>query len=410
MRYIFKNIRSFAKEYTRIWVLLIITIAASTLIIHLSYGMFQQYSDRKRISRNSTDQIQLRLDSSYTQKTVESSAGTMTQPTDLVYQTYERQDEVQDVTVGELKQFASELDAEIADNILDIYTGVLQGNYRFDTHFCISKGEIVNSGDYGADALYNYSDGNLKYNIFEYGRYFTDQEYARGDRVCIMQGWRNELRGTYLDENQVSEDEVLIGGEKYRIIGLQSGIGTGYIPVTSVKEDGLLLDELDLQFRDNISMREINMLHDTIKQCFGDRIHFNYSLEESDNNDAMYNTILLLVLLVSVVAALNFCALYHYVLTTRQRTLKIFRVCGLTHRKSIWLYLGECMVLSTGTYLVTLFLFQFLLMPILSGNISTFDYHYKPEVYLVLFLIYSVVSALIQFGMIVGTLKKKIVW
>ena len=41
MKYILKNIRSFARDYTKIFILLLITIAASTLIIHLSYVMFR---------------------------------------------------------------------------------------------------------------------------------------------------------------------------------------------------------------------------------------------------------------------------------------------------------------------------------------------------------------------------------
>ncbi len=61
MKYVLKNIRSFAKDYTRIFILLIITIAASTLIIHLSYGVFREYKDRKELSRNGTKQIVLRL-------------------------------------------------------------------------------------------------------------------------------------------------------------------------------------------------------------------------------------------------------------------------------------------------------------------------------------------------------------
>ena len=409
MKYIFKNIRSFAKEYTKIFVLLIITIAASTLIIHLSYGLFREYRDRKALNRNSTNQFVLRLKSSYAQKADSTSGtdGNMMKPGDLAYQTYEKRGDVQDVTVSDLKQFAKELEPEVADKLLNIHAGVLQGEYRFETDFLISDREIVNSGDYGFDSLYNFYDGVYTQNSFEYGRYFTDQEYTKGSRVCIMYGFQNNLRGEYLKKYLVDDTNVLIGEEAYQIIGLQSGIGTGYIPITSVNGDSVLLDEIELRFKDNISLREINLLNDTAKQCFGDRAVPNYELEETEENSYLYDTILLLVLVVSLVAAFNFCALYHYIVTTRRRTLKIFRVCGLSLGKSIGLYLGECSLLSAGTYLITLFLFRFLLMPFLAQRMNVFDFHFKAGVYLVLFLIYFVSSFLIQCVMITWNLKKE---
>lgn len=412
MKYIWKNIGSFVKDYTKIFVLLIITIAASTLIIHLSYGMFREYKDRKELSRMGAKEVVLRLKSSYAQKADAASGldGNMISSEDLVYQTYEKRDDVQDVTVADLKRFARKLDEETADKLLNIHTGVLQGDYRFETDFLIADGKIVNSGDYGFDSLYNFSFGDYHTtNIFQYGRYFTDREYAEGKPVCIMYGFQKNLRGDYLKENLPDDGKVLIGGREYQIIGLQNGIGTGYIPITSVDEDSILLDDIKLQFQDNISLREIGLINEAAEQCFGGMAASNYEVEETEDNSYLYNTILFLVFVVSLVAAFNFCALYHYSVTTRQRTLKIFRICGLSHLKSIWLYLGECSILSAGTYLVTLFLFHFLLMPFLAGRMKIFDFHYQAGVYLTLFLIYFISSFLLQYVMIAWNLKKKMI-
>lgn len=409
MKYIFKNIKSFAKNYTKIFVLLIITTAASTLIIHLSYGMFREYRDRRELSRRGTNQVVFRLEGSYVQKPASEDDGNMIMLGDLKDQIYEKQDDRQDVTAADMKRFAQEVDAETADKLLNIHTGILQEKYRFETDFLISDGKIVNSGDYGFGSLYNFSFGGRTQNIFQYGRYFTDQEYAKGERVCIMYGFQKNLRGDYLEKNLLEDGKVLIGGQEYQIIGLQNGIGSGYLPITSVDGDSVLLDEIALRFRDNISLREISLLNDAAKKCFGSQIISNYELEEMKENSYLYNTILLLVLVVSLVAAFNFCALYHYIVTTRRRTLKIFRICGLNHRKSIWLYLGECSVLSVGTYLAALLLFHFLLMPFLAGKMSIFDFHYKAEVYLVLFLVYFISSFLLQYAMVSWNLKRKMV-
>lgn len=409
MKYIWKNVRFFAKDYTKIFVLLLITVATSTLIIHLSYGMFREYKDRKKLSRMGAKEVVLHLKSSYAKKADSAADGAMMLQGDLIYQTYEKRDDVQDVTVADLKRFARELDGEAASKLLNIHTGVLQGDYRFETDFLIADGKIVNSGDYGFDSLYNFSFDNRTTNTFQSGRYFTDQEYTEGKQVCIMYGFQKNLRGDYLKENLLDDGKVLIGEREYQIIGLQNGIGTGYIPITSVDEDSILLDDIKLQFLDNISLREIGLINEAAEQCFGGMAASNYEVEETEDNSYLYNTILFLVLVVSLVAAFNFCALYHYIVTTRQRTLKIFRICGLSHLKSIWLYLGECSILSAGTYLVTLFLFHFLLMPFLAGRMKIFDFHYQAVVYLTLFLIYFISSFLIQYVMIAWNLQKKMI-
>lgn len=387
--------------------MLIITIAASTLIIQLSYGIFREYNDREELSQSVTNKIQLKLQSSYSRESA-SDVG-MIALGNLEYQIYEKTSDMQDVTVADMKKFASELDVEIADKLLNVQTGILQGKYRFETNFLLSDRKIVNSADYGFDSLYNFDFGSKTMNTFQYGRYFSDDEYAKGKKVCIMYGFQKKLRGKYLKKYLLDNGNVLIGDHEYHIIGLQNGVGTGYIPLTSVNEDSILLDKIDMQFKDNISLREVNSLLHTAKKCFGDRIISDYSLEETDENNSLYDTILLLVVVVSLVAAFNFCALYHYIVTTRQRTLEIFRVCGLTYRRSIWLYLGECSILSVGTYAVTLLMFRFILMPFLAQKISVFDFHYKAVVYLALFLIWFVSSFLLQYVMIRWNLKKKMI-
>lgn len=411
MKYILKNIRSFAKDYTKIFVLMIVTIMASTLIIHLSYGMFREYKERKELSRSATNEIVFRLKSSYI-SSAEANAdagGSLTVVGDLNNQKYEKYDDVQDLTAADIKKFAQEVDQEVAGKLLNIHTGILEGEYRFDTDFLIDHGKIVNSGDYGPDSLYNYQIGTTTGNIFQYGRYFSDREYAEGEKVCIMYGSQKKPEGDYLKKNMTESGTVMIGGDEYEIIGLQRGIGTGFLPITAVGEDTVLLDEIDMRFKDNISLREINLLIRASEKCFGDRAECNYDLQETEDHAYLYNTVLLLVLVVSMVAAFNFCALYHYIVTTRQRTLKIFRICGLSHSKSIMMYLGECSVLSAGTYLVTLLLFRYLLMPFLAGRWNVFDFHFPVGVYGTLFLIFFVSSFVLQFVMIRWTLKKKMI-
>lgn len=411
MKYIFKNIKSFARDYTKIFVLMIVTIMASTLIIHLSYGMFREYKERKELSRSATNEIVFRLKSSYISgaEANADAGGSLIVVGDLNNQKYEKYDDVQDLTAADIKKFAKEVDQEVAGKLLNIHTGILEGEYRFDTDFLIDHGKIVNSGDYGPDSFYNYQIGTTTGNIFQYGRYFSDREYAEGDKVCIMYGSQKKPEGDYLKKNMTESGTVMIGGDEYEIIGLQRGIGTGFLPITAVGEDTVLLDEIDMRFKDNISLREINLLIRASEKCFGDRAECNYDLQETEDHAYLYNTVLLLVLVVSMVAAFNFCALYHYIVTTRQRTLKIFRICGLSHSKSIMMYLGECSILSAGTYLVTLLLFRYLLMPFLAGRWNVFDFHFPVGVYGTLFLIFFVSSFVLQFVMIRWTLKKKMI-
>ena len=94
---------------------------------------------------------------------------------------------------------------------------------------------------------------------------------------------------------------------------------------------------------------------------------------------------------------------------TRRRTLNILRICGLSYSKSMWLYLGECSILSVVTYFVTVVLFRFVLMPFLSGKVNVFDFHYKMQVYVILFIVWYLSSFLLQYVMIRWNLKKMVV-
>ncbi|MFR2010640.1 MAG: FtsX-like permease family protein [Christensenellales bacterium] len=409
MKYILKNIKSFAKDYTKIFVLLIITISASTLIIHLSYGMFREYKDRSELSKSVTNRIDLKLKSSYSKRIGSDTSGTFETMGDLNSQIYDRTADVRDVTVQDVKKFAKELDFETANKLLNVQTGILQGKYRFETNFLIAKGKITNSAEYGFDSLYNFTFGYQTTNTFQYGRYFSDEEYSDGKKVCIMYGFQKNLRGEYLEKKLSDDGTVIIDGEKYKIIGLQNGIGTGYIPITAVKGESVLLDKITFQFKDNISLREVNLLLGTAKKVFGDSVDAEYKLVQSDENGSFYSTVLILIVMVSMVAAFNFCALYHYILMTRRRTLNILRICGLSYSKSMWLYLGECSILSVVTYFVTVVLFRFVLMPFLSGKVNVFDFHYKMQVYVILFIVWYLSSFLLQYVMIRWNLKKMVV-
>ena len=250
---------------------MIVTIMASTLIIHLSYGMFREYKERKELSRSATNEIVFRLKSSYISgaEANADAGGSLTVVGDLNNQKYEKYDDIQDLTAADIKKFAKEVDPEVAGKLLNIHTGILEGEYRFDTDFLIDHGKIVNSGDYGPDSLYNYQIGTTTGNIFQYGRYFSDREYAEGDKVCIMYGSQKKPEGDYLKKNMTESGTVMIGGDEYEIIGLQNGIGTGFLPITAVGEDAVLLDEIDMRFKDNISLREINLLIKAAEECLG---------------------------------------------------------------------------------------------------------------------------------------------
>lgn len=104
MKYILKNIKSFVKDYTKIFVLLIITISASTLIIHLSYGMFREYNDRSELSKSVTNRIDLKLKSSYSKRIGSDTSGTFETMGDLNSQIYDRTADVRDVTVQDVKK------------------------------------------------------------------------------------------------------------------------------------------------------------------------------------------------------------------------------------------------------------------------------------------------------------------
>ena len=64
----------------------------------------------------------------------------------------------------------------------------------------------------------------------------------------------------------------------------------------------------------------------------------------------LYNNLVFLSLLICLLSALNLAALYHYILEKRIRSLLVMRICGATKRRTVWLYLAECLCISIPIY------------------------------------------------------------
>ncbi|MGN1102781.1 MAG: FtsX-like permease family protein, partial [Huintestinicola sp.] len=113
-----------------------------------------------------------------------------------------------------------------------------------------------------------------------------------------------------------------------------------------------------------------------------------------------YRTILLISVLISVLASLNFAVLYRFVLQKRIKTLTIFRICGCTKGRIIRLYLSECMLVGLPVFALTELLYAKLVLPLLSDIFEYIGYAYSPLLYLAIFGIYAVSSFVILLVMI----------
>ncbi|MCC8135179.1 MAG: hypothetical protein LIO40_00640, partial [Ruminococcus sp.] len=134
-----------------------------------------------------------------------------------------------------------------------------------------------------------------------------------------------------------------------------------------------------------------------VYENFGDLASIpDLEIPESENY-YLYNTIILISILIAILAAINFAVLYKYILSKRTKTLAVFRICGCTKAKTLRIFLSECMLITIPVFALTSLVYDRLILPILANHFEYIKSAYSPLLYLIIFGIY-VVSSLIVLG------------
>ncbi len=393
MKYIWYNIISFFRYRKMIFFLVAFSVVCSCIMIHFSYGLFQNYQLKKQYDLADKREISLTLLDNFEEVPDKG----LNQD-----QFYLRASETLDayVTVELWKKFAAEFDNSFMEKLRYIETTAVVDELPFRLVFSVKDGEIVKSSDFEKEVEDNA--------MLESGRYFTEEEYRDGERVAVCWDYMhwNIMSSPVSNRMAVGEDTLRIQGKNYKIIGY--GIiddDRPTIPFASLDRDTPFTGKIIFRFKDPIRQEQYDALAEKTEKVLGDLAVIEPVELPEEDAIYLYNTIIMITVFIALVSAINFAILYRYILASRKHTLMIYRICGMSFFRVVLMYLGECAVIAVPAYLIGVVFFENIILKRVSGYYEYMNGSYGFFVYLVLFGVYFLVSLMILAGMIVYALR-----
>ncbi len=389
MKYIRKNLKNFLKNETIIFCLVFLCILSSAIIINFSFG-FYHHLEQKKLDET--------VDANYV----------------LVdfYDTRVTKGELMKVLPGFSEELLSKInltpavvwpeDLKEPDGAIDSWTNWFSLSFRYD------NGEIKIDKDFEKNMK---NAGNLIK-----GRYFTQEEMDNKELVCVMEdekvSWNG--KGSYFSNVKYHPDDngkITIGGKKYTVIGQFKNYNPmPMVPVTTIEDNWYVAQlEIDIRNGKNVTRSQYNEIKDYMEECFGDAATVEPLDLPEEDSEKFYNSLLLLCFVMVSLSGVVLSVLYEYVLLKRRKQITIYRICGMTRRKARGLYLGECILLSSGIYIVAVLLFQYGVLPHLKRSFEYIAASYTLATYCRLGILYLMVTCLIEYGMIRRQLRDNIV-
>lgn len=379
MRYILKNYATFARKNTSLFVLAIITIWISTVIIHLSYGVYQ---NTHIIWKGNYD---TETENNYIEFTFSSEEGKEVTKADLT-RCFNRITDSMDVI-----RASGNSDFVLFDGYTPLDWGYptenLSDSDKQRTYLNI-KLVIDHQGLRAPKIIF---DNLLKCGFSEGGRW-TDEEEATGKRVALFWDYQRQdapndqfvSAACALDKDGM----VTIGGKKYEIIGYQGYFFPPLIPYGSLDEN-VNFTSGKFVFREWVSVTSYATITEILKEELGDRVQILHE-DRSHEEDAYYtySAAIAIVILLSLIAVIDLLILYQYYVKGNENKRCIFRICGMSRWKTIGIQFGECLLLTIPVYLIATVTFALGILPRLTPYFAYMKYSFNLQIYAAIFGIY----------------------
>lgn len=392
MNYIWCNIKNFFINKKPIFILTIFSVICSCIMIHFSYGLFQNYQLKKQYDLSDKREIALALQGSFEEIPDEELNAD---------QFYLRANETSDqyVTLELLKKYVSAFDDSFAENVKYIEVTAVVDELPFRMDFSIKNGRIIKSDEFEKEVEDN--------SMLESGRYFTGEEYQNGERVAICWDYHhwNTMSSPVSNRLAVDENTLRIQGKDYEIIAYGTiDNDRPTIPLTSLDDTTPFTGKMIFHFRKPVRQQQYDIVAEKTEEILGDRAVTELASLPDDDAIYLYNTIIIVTIFITLVSAINFAILYRYILSSRKKSLMVYRICGMSFGRVVLLYLGECVALAVPAYLMGIFLFENIILKMVSGFYEYMNDSYGFYVYFVLFAIYFLLSVLILTLLIIHAL------
>ena len=356
MKYILKHIKSLICTQTLFFILLILSVFGSSVIMLFSFGVYHNF----RMKTADFTDAERNLDFSFSEKDDNNEPF----PLGAVQEELRGCIEMLD-GLGALQ--GTELIAvNYYDPALKLKVGVMS---RF----------LVQNGIY---TVYSELEKNLiQSGTCKSGRFYTPDEYARGDSVVLAA--ESELN---------AEGRMLLFGQEFEPVMILSPYTFSDVPFPAVPGDASLLS-MTVMYERPPAAQTVNTLMETVAQTFGDRVILPEFDAITQEQYYFYRTILVIALLIAAAAAVNLVILYHYIFLRRTKTMAVYMLCGCTKQRAVLLYFGEILLLTLPLFLLSALLFHFGIMPLFAHSMPYLAEAYSVKLYAAALLMYLAVCA-----------------
>ncbi len=380
MRHTFLNILSFFKNEKLLLFIIFICVISSAFILNFSYGLFYNYNTQK-------NEVELELKDIWPEIAEESV-----------------------LTKGDVKRYVEALDNSIHKDVQLIYAAGDISEYGFNTdeslHYIPMRFRFV-------DGKYQISEGTRedweKTSLMTYGRYITNEEEAEGKQVALVWGTSQEDWNIPCENIKNPDGTITLFDKKYEVVGVyKAGGGTPIVPFLTVPDE-IKITGFSITFERNITRSVYEALRNTADEVIPNKLIFP-ELELPDQDSiAVYNNMIVIAVVISVLSIINFAMLYRFVLKKRQRNIAVMRICGCTKGKAVLIFLAECLILTFPAYVIGT-LINIVCVNNIFGKVFDFIKEaYSPEIYGVIGLTYFAVFIIILSVMIFRSIGKSIV-
>lgn len=411
MRYVLKNISGFIKDYAGIFALIVVCQLVCILLTLLSFGVYQNF-------RNESNIVLEGVAEEVPEKGYVDSLG-LPVKVNKVPEKYRLSPDRYDGLYKELAE-------AVGDKFADMNFAAISPDAEFyDFTFLLE----YDNGDF-------YFYENFKKNMerinnkdktdgWIWGRSFTKSEYINGDRVCIAPvECCEELMNSLFDDDTVYHSDfpppkyqaykkgdkwyVNIEGAEYECIGFCRFGGVYYIPYKNIPESIVLLKFPIVNVKQRLTQEEYDRATGIYKKYFPD-VDFEFAPMELIDNEQVYyyNTNMWLSVLIAVISAVNLALIMNYILTKRRKSLAIFRIAGCSAGKARRIYVAEIMLILNVLFAVCLVSWILWILPALGNIFPYIEGAFSPKIYIILYLIYMIISYAIMNIMIAGYIRRQ---
>ena len=378
MKYVLKNIKGLIKKEPFIFAIMAVCVFVSAWIMCFSYGLYQNYN--------------------------------------VIKAEEELPEELQGIN-PEIAEGKILTKRDVVKYLEAISPETLNA---MDFVHCTTNYEEIPS-DTGGYASLRFSVRDGKYQSAQYitdlwtdsgmiisGRLISDDEEEMGSNVAMvvngLNGWDHAALSV-----KTGNDTIRLFGKEYKVIGVVNTWGHPIIPFLSLPDEHRIRS-ISFYYDAGITSKQYEELKAAAEIAIPEKLVFAESLPFPDKESYyLYNNIMLISTIIAVLTAINFGALYSFVVNRRKKQLAIFKICGCKSGRAVRIYFGECLLIGIPAFLLGIGSFIPVMKGILADIFPYMEDSYSLGIYGAIFGIYLVILTVIMVILLFRLVKKSTV-